>query len=326
MVVFFADRLLKLKKYRTQSMKTSQPSNIPSKTKVHRHLPLGFSPSVSVAACYLEIGGKLLLLLRAKEKSEGGKWGVPAGKIEANEEPIDAALRELREETGIIADRNCVEPLGCLYVQKPLCAASQSKIEFSFHMFKVSISEMPKVQINQEHQAHRWAAAHEIETMELVSGGKEAYRYYCSTQQKNRSFSIVSGYLILQKEDTVLLGLRQNTGYCDGMWALPAGHVEDGEPATEALAREAYEEIGIQLDPKKLQCVHVIHRQSNRLNVDLFFTCSEWTGEVTNEEPAKCQKLQFFPLSALPENCIGYNRMVLDRLKEGTLYSELGWD
>ena len=100
MVVFFADRLLKLKKYRTQSMKTSQPSNISSKTKVHRHLPLGFSPSVSVAACYLEIGGKLLLLLRAKEKSEGGKWGVPAGKIEANEEPIDAGLRELGEGRG----------------------------------------------------------------------------------------------------------------------------------------------------------------------------------------------------------------------------------
>ena len=46
-------------------------------------------------------------------------------------------------------------------------------------------------------------------------------------QEKFRA--IVSVYLVLQNTDgKVLLLLRKNTGYCDGQYGLPAGHV-DGE-------------------------------------------------------------------------------------------------
>jgi 8-oxo-dGTP pyrophosphatase MutT (NUDIX family) len=33
-----------------------------------------------------------------------GDWSLPKGKVEANEEPLDAALREVREETGCEAE------------------------------------------------------------------------------------------------------------------------------------------------------------------------------------------------------------------------------
>ena len=42
-------------------------------------------------------------------------------------------------------------------------------------------------------------------------------------------------YLVLRRDQRVLMMLRQNTGYMDGMWDLPAGHVDAGEPATLAL-------------------------------------------------------------------------------------------
>lgn len=122
-----------------------------------------------------------------------------------------------------------------------------------------------------------------------------------------------------------MLHLRRNTGYCDGMWSLIAGHVEDGESATEGMIREAYEEIGIQIEPLQLKAVHVMHRKTNRLNVDVFFECASWEGSIINREPDKCERIAFFPLDALPLNVVDYNAMALKAILEGNLYSECGW-
>ena len=43
---------------------------------------------------------------------------VPAGKLEKGEDPMEAALRELSEETGITAGK--IEPLGALYTTPAL--------------------------------------------------------------------------------------------------------------------------------------------------------------------------------------------------------------
>ncbi|CCG40284.1 NUDIX hydrolase [Magnetospirillum molischianum] len=50
----------------------------------------------------LERDGRFLMVLRAHEPDRG-KWGFPGGLIELGETVIDAALRELREETGLVA-------------------------------------------------------------------------------------------------------------------------------------------------------------------------------------------------------------------------------
>ena len=58
-------------------------------------------------------------------------------------------------------------------------------------------------------------------------------------------------HLILRRNEEILLGQRQNTGFADGSWHLPSGHTEDGESATAALIREANEEIGVRIDPAR---------------------------------------------------------------------------
>lgn len=136
----------------------------------------------------------------------------------------------------------------------------------------------------------------------------------------------VNAYLILKQEDKILFHLRKNTGYCDGMWSLVAGHVEDGESATEGMIREAYEEVGISINPTQIQVVHIMHRKTNRLNVDVFFDCRSWQGEIENREPEKCEILKFFPLSSLPSNVVDYNAIALKFISEGKFYSELGWN
>lgn len=142
---------------------------------------------------------------------------------------------------------------------------------------------------------------------------------------KKRNGATVNAYLILRQNDKILLQQRKNTGYCDGMWSLVAGHVEDGESASEGMIREAREEIGIDLHPDQIRAVHVMHRKTNRLNVDVFFECLSWRGEIQNLEPEKCERLEFFPLSSLPANIVDNNETVLRRILEGTFYSELGW-
>ncbi len=46
---------------------------------------------------------RVLMVLRAKEPDKG-KWGFPGGLIEIGETTAEAARRELREETGLVAD------------------------------------------------------------------------------------------------------------------------------------------------------------------------------------------------------------------------------
>ena len=49
-------------------------------------------------------GGHVLMLHRNKEPNKG-LWVAPGGKVEIHESPVECAIRELREETGLIVRR-----------------------------------------------------------------------------------------------------------------------------------------------------------------------------------------------------------------------------
>lgn len=59
------------------------------------------SPIPAVIAVVIEDGRALLV--RRANPPDAGLWGYPGGKIEYGETVFDAALRELREETGVEA-------------------------------------------------------------------------------------------------------------------------------------------------------------------------------------------------------------------------------
>jgi 8-oxo-dGTP diphosphatase len=59
-------------------------------------------PIVIVAACALvNEDGALLIARRPRGRPMAGLWELPGGKVEAQEEPEDALVRELREELSI---------------------------------------------------------------------------------------------------------------------------------------------------------------------------------------------------------------------------------
>ncbi len=59
------------------------------------------SPPVIVVAGVLFEGGRVLLTQRKKGTHLEGLWELPGGKIDVDEDPRDALVRELREELGI---------------------------------------------------------------------------------------------------------------------------------------------------------------------------------------------------------------------------------
>ncbi len=144
---------------------------------------------------------------------------------------------------------------------------------------------------------------------------------------KIRHQNIPASYLVLIKDQKILLLKRQNTGYEDGKYSLIAGHVDPGENFTQALIREAYEEAGIKILLQDLKAVHVMHRKSGKEErVDVFFSVFKWQGEIKNKEPHKCSELSWFELDQIPHNTIGYIKQLIQHTKDGVFYSEYGWD
>ena len=143
---------------------------------------------------------------------------------------------------------------------------------------------------------------------------------------KQRWTVIPAVYLVLIKDNKILLLRRFNTGYQDGKYSLPAGHLDGGESAQRAMIREASEEIGIVLNPQDIKLVHTQHRLSEEANherIDLYFAAENWQGEVVNKEPNKCDDLSWFDISSLPENLIVSVRIALDNIKIAKYYSDI---
>jgi len=133
-------------------------------------------------------------------------------------------------------------------------------------------------------------------------------------------------YLVLVRDKKVLLSRRFQTGYEDGNYSMIAGHADGNETMREALAREAKEEAGITIDPKKLEHLLTMHRWcGDHERIGFYFTAEQWGGEIKNTEPNKCDDLAWFPINRLPDNTILYIRKAIECYINGVRYTEFGW-
>lgn len=73
----------------------------------------------AVAIVALDAEGEVLLVRQYRKAAEGTLLEVPAGTLDAGEEPADCAQRELQEETGYRAGR--MERIGGFYTSPGFC-------------------------------------------------------------------------------------------------------------------------------------------------------------------------------------------------------------
>ena len=64
-----------------------------------------------VAVALVDVDGRVLIAQRPEGKSMAGLWEFPGGKVDPDETPEAALIRELKEELGIYTAESCLAPL-----------------------------------------------------------------------------------------------------------------------------------------------------------------------------------------------------------------------
>lgn len=103
-----------------------------------------------------EVGGKpaVLAFRRSRHKAAAGFWEFPGGKVEADETPEAALVREIREELGVQAR------VGQLVV-RATTLANDRPIDLACYW--VSVDTSPSE--SSDHDAIQWVRAHELRTL-----------------------------------------------------------------------------------------------------------------------------------------------------------------
>ncbi len=135
----------------------------------------------------------------------------------------------------------------------------------------------------------------------------------------------VTVHLFFFRDDQILLLRRFHTGYRDGEYSVPAGHLDGGETVRTAAAREAREEVGVQIAENDILFSSVMHRNEGDERVDFFVQVGAWRGEPVNQEPDKCDDLRWVNLKSLPQNTIPYVRRAIRNHQQGVSFEEFGW-
>lgn len=142
---------------------------------------------------------------------------------------------------------------------------------------------------------------------------------------KERNKFPISAQLLLVKENKILLMKRKNTGYEDGKYCFPGGHVKADEEIRQAAIREAKEEIGIDIKKEDLELYKILNRKIEEGGeyIDFVFKVKKWTGDVTNAESEKCEEIIWKDINNIPENILDF---IPEILKESnSIYIPYNW-
>ena len=126
-------------------------------------------------------------------------------------------------------------------------------------------------------------------------------------------------HMIIVKDDKILLQKRKGSKLWPGYYALPAGHIDEGENQYDALVREAQEELGIEIDPKDIINSYVVLRRNyfkidgKQLEpyIDYYFEIHNYKGDAKIMEEDKCDGLIWSSIDDLPDPFVNYEGVFL---------------
>lgn len=128
---------------------------------LYKKIPKNFHPQIEVVGCFMEHGGRFLLLYRHEARPNGKCWGQPAGKMEKGEDRLQAMIREIKEETGQKLSPNQLAHAATVYVKYP-------EYHFVYHVFHSSLKKKLPVVLSDEHTEFKWVTPEESLKLTLI--------------------------------------------------------------------------------------------------------------------------------------------------------------
>lgn len=135
--------------------------------------------------------------------------------------------------------------------------------------------------------------------------------------------------IMRNKKGQVYLLRRQNTGWRDGWWTVPSGHVDANEGPSAAAVRELKEEAGIDVHVEDLSDPLIyFYLADDQIHerVSLFFEVESNGAKPYNAEPHKSDKGEWFDIDNLPNNIVPLLRRAFIDMAAGVRYSERYYD
>lgn len=120
--------------------------------------------------------------------------------------------------------------------------------------------------------------------------------------------------MLIMDNNKILLQKRKGSKLWPGYYALPAGHIDEGENQYDALVREAKEELDIEIDPQDITNSYVVLRRNffeidgKKLEpyIDYYFEISKYQGTPEIAELDKCEELIWANIDNSPEPFVNY--------------------
>lgn len=119
----------------------------------------------------------------------------------------------------------------------------------------------------------------------------------------------------------ILMLKRKDTGYHDGDYDLPGGHLEKGEDIFDGMIREAKEEIDVDLKREDMEIIHIFHKYKRGM-LKFVFKVNKFEGIPKNAEPHQCEKIEWIELDNLPENIVPSIKIELENIKNKMFYGK----
>lgn len=201
-----------------------------------------------LAAYAVIVRGEEILLSRLSEKVTTKElWSLPGGGVDHGEDPRDAVVREVYEETGLHVEVDEPAHVYSLHVEDSWRRGRRVDAHSVRIVYEGWVpADAPEPHVTEVDGSTAEAAwkpiadvlAGTVPTVSLVGEALASYRI----RQRQRT----AAYAYVVRDDAILLTRTSALAPDPGTWHLPGGGIDHGETPTETIRRELWEECGLE--------------------------------------------------------------------------------